>query len=332
MPMLFPKTREEWLALRQQNISSTESSAMFGINPYMTAFELAVLKKSKEAPAEYEQNERMTWGLRLQRAIAQGIAVDYGVKIRAISGYAVLPDLKIGASFDFEVIGLRDEPWEGEDNSLRGLYQQHGPGVLEIKNVDAWVFKQEWQEVEKAIEAPPHIELQVQHQLLAIERHWAAIGVLVGGNRQIVLCRMRDTDVGDMIKAKVARFWKGIAAGHMPPITMPQDARVIRELYRYADPGSVLDLQTEDNEEIHDLVRRHAEATQLKSAAEAHHRSTGAALLMKIGTAEKVLLSDATVSAGMVGPAHIEAYDRAGYRNLRVYMKKSKAAEAKESA
>ena len=205
--MLYPKTREEWLKLRMDYVSSTESSALFGMNPYKTAFELAVIKKSPDVPEEYEQNERMTWGLRLQRAIAQGIAEDYGVKVRAMSGYAALPEQRLGASFDFEVIGLKDD-YTGESQMLRGLYQQHGTGVLEIKNVDQWVFKDEWHEVDDQLEAPPHIEMQVQHQLHCIEREWAALGVLVGGNRQILIARMRDRDVGLAIKAKTAKFWK----------------------------------------------------------------------------------------------------------------------------
>jgi hypothetical protein len=46
---------------------------------------------------------------------------------------------------------------------------------------------------------------------------------------------------------------------------------------------------------------------------------------MALGDAEKVLFDDLTVSAGMVAPAKIEAYERAGYRNLRVYPKKEKS-------
>lgn len=329
MAMLYPKSRDEWLQLRTHHISSTESAALFSMSPYMTAFELAVLKKSTDIPEEYLQNERMTWGLRLQRAIAAGIAEDYGVKVRAVSGYASLPELKLGASFDYEIIGLKEDPDNPEKywpcpQSLRQLYKDFGPGILEIKNVDSFVFKNDWQATEGEFEAPAHIELQVQHQLLCMERNWAAIGVLVGGNKQILLERMRDRDVGESIKAKAARFWKGLAGGHMPKVVLPADADIIRQLYKFSEPGSLLDFQKEDNPELHALAAAHVEATQLKSAAEKHHKSTGAALLMAVGTAEKVLFADMSISAGTVGPVHIEAHDRDGYRNLRVYTKKPK--------
>jgi predicted phage-related endonuclease len=330
--MIFPKTRDEWLMLRMAHISSTESAALFGMSPYLTAFELAVLKKSTDAPEEYQQNERMTWGLRLQRAIAQGIAEDYGVKVRAISGYASLAGSRMGASFDFEIVGLK-EATEGDhaawecNQLLREHYTKYGPGVLEIKNVDGWIFKQEWVDGDAGIEAPSHIEIQVQHQLECIDREWAAIGVLVGGNRQHLLLRLRDREVGTAITLKVGKFWSGIGAGHMPPVTLPEDADIIRKIYGFAEPGSVLDHQTVDNESLHLLARQHAEATALKSAAEKAHKSSGAALMMALGTAEKALFADMTVSAGTVGPTRVEAYDRAGYRNLRVYMKKEKVSK-----
>jgi predicted phage-related endonuclease len=327
--MLFPKTRDEWLKIRESHISSTESAALFGMSPYMTIFELAVLKKDPTLD-DFTENERMTWGKRLERAIAQGIAEDYGVKVRAISGYASLGDHKMGASFDYEIVGLKElDPEKGDfkawevDQTLRNLYTDYGPGVLEIKNVDGFVYKNDW----KDDEAPAHIEIQVQHQLHAIERNWAAIGVLVGGNKQVLLTRTRDWDVGAKIQAKIGKFWRGIAAGHMPPVTFPQDADIIRQLYKYAEPNSVLDYQKEADEagdRLHQLAWQHDEATKLKSAAEQHHKATGAALLMAMGTTEKALFIDMTVNASTVGPAHVKAYDRAGYRNLRVYPKKSK--------
>ncbi len=234
--------------------------------------------------------------------------------------YATIPDEKIGASFDFEIVGLRDE-WKGPQSELRGFYQQHGPGVLEIKNVDNWIFKQEWHEVEGFLEAPPHIELQVQHQLLCIERLWSAIGVLVGGNRQILIVRMRDDDANNAIRAKIARFWANLAQGKMPPVTLPQDAEIIRKLYRYAEPGKILDFQKDENSAIHMLAQQHLEAVQFKSEAEKLAKGTAANLLMAIQDAEKVLFPDMTVNAGVVKAAHVDAYERAAYRNLRIYPK-----------
>ena len=197
--------------------------------------------------------------------------------------------------------------------------------MLEIKNVDSLIFKNDWYEDDGQLEAPIHIELQVQQQLLTVERKWAAIGVLVGGNRQVLITRKRDLEVGESIKEKAARFWTGLAAGKMPAIHLPEDAEIIRRLYRYSEPGKLVDLQGDRRDAaVAELVKKHAEATRWKSEAEKAQKSTGAALMMAIGDAEKVLLDDFTVNAGTVAAAEVKAYMRAEYRSLRVYPRKEK--------
>jgi putative phage-type endonuclease len=322
--MLYPKSRDEWLALRHKYVSSTESAALFGLSPYMTAFELAVTKKAADAPTDTEQSERMSWGLRLQRAIAQGIAEDYGVKIRAMSGYATQD--RMGASFDFEVIGLKDGEFTGEPH-LRSLYKQHGVGVLEIKNVDSLVYRNEWHEIDGEMEAPAHIELQVQHQLACVERAWAAIGVLVGGNKQIMLYRIRDYEVGAAIKAKVGQFWKLLDKGDMPPVTLPEDVQIIKTIYGYAEPGKVLDLQGEQHKPVAELCAKYSLFQKAEKEAKDQKDSAVAQLLMMIGDAEKVIADGYTISAGVVGETLVEAYTRKAYRNCRIYPKKVKEAK-----
>jgi putative phage-type endonuclease len=318
MTMLYPTSRDEWLALRMKHISSTESCALFGMSPYMTAFELAVTKKATTPPAEYEQNERMSWGLRLQRTIAQGIAEDYGVKVRAMSGYA--SSGPIGASFDFEIVGVADS--HDGDETMRALYRQHGTGILEIKNVDSLVFKNDWRADGDSYEAPAHIEIQVQHQLECVERKWCAIGVLVGGNKQVVLWRMRDEAVGTAIRSKSARFWQRLEAGEMPPVTLPEDTQIIKQIYGFAEPGKVLDATAD--EEIKSLCAAYTVAQKAEVAAKAEKDTAVAKLLMKIGDAEKVLTEGYTVSAGVVSETLVEAYTRKAYRNCRIYVKKAK--------
>lgn len=344
MTMLFPKTRDEWLELRWQFISSTESAALFGMSPYLTAYELAVEKSAEKRPDDYLKNERMSWGLRLQRAIAEGVANDYGVKVRAISGYAVQPQAKMGASFDYEIVGIKDDfPADG-NNMLRSLYRQHGAGVLEIKNVDAWEFKQNWAAVTEesgdadgeqvdTFAAPDHIECQVQHQLHCIEREWAAIGVLVGGNRQITLWRMRDHDAGNIMAARAKDFWANLAKKIYPPVDLPRDAMLIRKLYRYADPDAVLDIQkvdTDDAKLIEELAVKMFEASSRKTTAEKEQKSLQAELFLLVGKASKALLKSGSISLGTTSDVEVAAHTRAGYRMCRFYPKKAAAEKGKK--
>lgn len=322
----YPKTREDWLALRHKYVSSTEVAALFGMSPYLTAFELATIKKA-DTPDDREGSERMEWGIRLQNAIARGIAERYGVKARAISGYAThsYEHCRMGSSFDYEIVGLKDGDYDG-DPILRNMYAEHGAGVLEIKNVD-WIAFKQWQ-TDDGIEAPAHIEIQVQHQLACIGRTWAAIGVLVGGNKLELLVRTRDDQVHKALRDKCEKFWSDLAKGIMPPVELPADAAIIASIYRYAEPGKLLDAQADD--EISTIVREYAAASKAESAAKADKDTAKAKLLMKIGDAEKVLAAGYSVSAGVVAETEIPAYTRKAYRLIRVTAIKPKKEKASE--
>jgi putative phage-type endonuclease len=327
MPMLFPKSREEWLSIRRGYISSTESSALFGMNPYTTAFELAVDKKSTDT-AEWRGDERTSWGLRLQRSIAEAVATDYGVKVRAMNGYATHPKARMGASFDYEIVGVKDD-WNGTDDSLRKLYLVEGAGVLEIKNVDKFVFKNDWTKTDEGYDPPAHIELQVQHQLECADRGWACVAALVGGNQQIIVTRLRDVDIGVAMQKKVAAFYKLIESGGMPPLNLPTDADAVKKLYGHAEPNSVRDYQGDKRDEtIAELCKRYTAAQAAAKTAKEIQDSVSAELLFAIGTTEKVLLDDFTISATTTAPARIEAYERKGYRNLRVSKKQTERRKA----
>lgn len=320
-----PQSREEWLDLRHKYVGSTEVSALFGASPYVTAYELFHVKRT-DKPTELEMSERMEWGLRLEEAIARSIADVYGVKVRKLNAYAAT-ESGMGASFDYEIIGIKEEV-EVEDKVLQGMYRDLGPGILEIKNVDYWVYKNSWVTDDKKLEAPAHIEIQVQAQLHTIERSWAAIGVLVGGNTLKMLIRERDPAVGERLEKAVQTFWRRVRSNKPPEIQLPQDAELISHIYNFAEPGKVLDAQSESEAavEIERLVKEYDDASAFVKAHENRKKAAKAALLGLIGDSERVLCRDGyTISAGVVSAAQIPAYTREAYRNFRVTKKKEKA-------
>lgn len=311
-----PATREDWLKLRAGYVSSTESAALFGMSPYLTAFELG-LEKSQQLASDFEGNERTVWGTRLQDAIAAGIGEDYGVLVRPQRGYAVHPQAKMGTSFDWEVWGFIDEPGFSGDPILRNLFTKHGPGVLEIKNVDSLIYKNEWGD-----DPPAHIDIQVQHQLECIRYGWAVIGVLVGGNRNEILIRERDAAVGASIMKRIAGFWTDLAAGRMPPVTMPEDAATLIRLYKFADPGKLYDGSADL--ELAEICAAYREQADIEKTAQEAKEVAKAKILQRIGDAEKATLPGFSVSAGMIAATPI-SYVRAAYRSFRVTVKKAAA-------
>ena len=131
-------TEEKWLSLRLEDITSTEVSALFGLNPYCTKFELWHYKKEKVIP-DFSESNRMKWGKRLEPAIAKGVGEDQGWEVSPFKDYCRHDSIRAGSSFDY--------------------LAEISPGekvLLEIKNVDSLEMKKKWvYEDGKVTEAPP---------------------------------------------------------------------------------------------------------------------------------------------------------------------------------
>lgn len=311
-------TPEQWLALRTKDVTSTESAALFGMSPYITRFDLWHRKRTGIVP-EFQTNERMQWGNRLEAAIAHGIAEDRGWQVSPMKEYFSLSDERIGSSFDFIIKNLAE------------------PAHLEIKNVDFLAFRDGWIEHDDGtIEAPEHIEMQVQHQMMVSGFPRAFICALIGGNRTAVIERERDDTVIAAIRARIAEFWRTVDAGEEPAPVMPEDAAAVIRLNQYAQPGKVLDAGSDAN--ITALVQKYKAAAAAEKNAVEDKETAKAELFAAIGDAEKVLLDGYSISASMQAetPPTVITADmvgssyggRKGFRGLRITAKKAPAARA----
>ena len=294
---VYPKSELEWLQARTNDITSTEISALFGISPYITEFELWHRKKTKDV-VKIEENTRMKWGKRLEPTIAMGIAEDHDLKITPFKEYVRLIDFKIGSSFDYSI---------GSD------------GLLEIKNVDARVYNSGWEISDDDIQAPNHIEMQVQHQLLVSGRKYALIGAFIGGNEITLLKREPDKDIQDAILRKTKAFWASIEANQPPKPDFEKDYEFIRHLNSYAEPGKII----EPNDRMIDLSQKYKLLSDQIKVAESQRDGIKAELLTMMGDAEKVKGDTFSISAGIIGEAQV-SYTRKSYRDFRLFFKKTK--------
>lgn len=285
-------TEEAWLAERAKDITSTEVSALFGVSPYMTMFELWHVKAGKHQ-VQFKPTERTIWGQRLQNAIAAGIAEEQSWNIAPMTEYIRNKSIRMGASFDFEIIS---------------------DGILEIKNVDAIQFREGWIVDGDDIEAPPHIELQVQHQLALSHKKFAYIGALVGGNRVALIKREPDGKVIAEIEKRVSEFWFSVGTGKPPAPDFKVDAKFIAKLYKFSEPGKIADVR--GIEKFTSLALQYKALGDAAKEIDSQRDAIKAELLMAIGDAEKVTGDGFSITAGMVGPCRME-YDRAGYRQFR---------------
>lgn len=292
---ITPESRDAWLSMRSEDLTSTEISALFGLSPYMTLFELWHHKFNRTT-SEIEDNDRMKWGIRLEPAIAQGIADDNLWVIHQFKDYMRVPELRIGSSFDYAI-----EP--GASNPE--------PGLLEIKNVDFIQHRDTWEDDE----APPHIELQFQHQLLVSGLKWGAISCLVAGNTPYVIEREADEKIQAEILTRTAAFWKSVDDNTPPEPIYKDDGDFIRKLYGKSRAESFADLSTD--EKLYAACERQKEGASLEKTGKELKEAATAEILSIIKDTEKVKCSDYNISAGMVDGTQINYY-REPYRMVRI--------------
>lgn len=266
MPIIInPADRAAWLDLRKQDVTSTQSAALFGLSPYSTEWEL-YQQKTNAISDEIEPNERMTWGTRLQDAVALGVAQDRGLRVRRVGTYWRHSDEpRMGSSFDFEIVDHAD-----------------GPGLMEVKVVDFLVYRDQWLDDE----APPHIEVQVQHQLEVANRNWALIVALVGGNAIKVIRVERDREVGAGLRKAIRAFWARVDAGTPPKPDFQRDAAAIRDLFR---SGAGAPLDARGNNYLQALAQTYMAAAAAEKDAVARKEAARAEMLTLIGDASKVV-------------------------------------------
>lgn len=296
---ITPKDKDHWLQMKSEDLSSTEVSALFGLSPYMTEFELWHRKKTGDI-VTLEEHERMKWGNRLEAAIAEGIADDQGWEIKPFKDYMRIPELRLGSSFDF---------------------QTSTGAILEIKNVDTLVFRDGWEVDDYGeIDAPNYIEIQVQHQMLIADRTETHIGALVGGNSLKLISREADEEVQGLILKKCAKFWKSIDDNKPPEPDFIKDADFIISLNSKANADS----EMESTEDIASLAKKYKQFADAAKEFEKKQKAIKAQILQLIGEHAKCRDEKFTISAGVTKSTEVKAFTKKGFRNFRINWKKPK--------
>lgn len=247
----YPHDSAEWHAARARNVGSSEIAALFDlpddqVPTYMLRrFALFHVKAGNAPPPPVDQ-VRTKWGLLLEDVIAEAAAEQCGWNV-VKGGYVVDPTTPgLGCTLDFVIAGDPEED---------------GPGVLETKAVDWLIHKRSWTDAEP----PPHILLQLQHQLCATGYSWGAVAALVGGNDlRLYRYKARPKLIAE-IRRRVTEFWASIEAGKPPPVDGSDSASaVLASLYPEVVDDAV-DMRL--NNEWAEAANRFFDAGEVRRAA-----------------------------------------------------------------
>ena len=233
--IIHPASEEDWLKLRKSDITSTMCSALFGLSPYNTVFELYHAKKGNLS-LDIEENDRMAKGKRMEEYAANEVCIEHGfTDLRRMDEYIRIPELRMGSSFDFEVV-----------------CPERGLGLLEMKAVEYSQYKEKWEDNE----APEHIEVQVQHQGMCAgsKYKWYGIAVFYTLYDHELIIREPDVSMQKSMASAIKKFWHDVDNDKEPDADYYRDGEAIKELYEI-HTEELADLTEDDDMDI--LLSKH---------------------------------------------------------------------------
>lgn len=206
--------RASWLAARNTSIGASEAAALFGVSRWDTITSLWARKTGRLVETNDERSKLLKWGLRLEPAIAAGYEEDSGRKLARAGQYAVAlhPELPfMTATPDYFIVEAHDRA---------------GNGLVEIKNVGAWVAKR-WEDG-----VPDDVQIQVQHQMACTGADWVTVLPLVGGNDDRPVDIERSPSFIAELEEACAWFWEFVRLDRQPPVDgSPRTLEVIKKLH-----------------------------------------------------------------------------------------------------
>lgn len=202
------KTKSRWLEQRLEDVTSSQVPILFGVRPYPNSPTLQELwyEKRHKYLKPVEETNAMSWGKANENLVAYGLAGERGWVITPKKEYLRDPIRRAGSSFDF--------------------YERRNQALLEIKCVGYWAFRNKWRGWGLSAQAPPHIELQCQFEMMISETPRLMLGVGVGDpdDKDYVLpppekfycLREADYDVWEQFDLKLRLFWESVESGVCP--------------------------------------------------------------------------------------------------------------------
>lgn len=222
--------RDDWLAVRQNGIGSSDAAAAVGLNPYKSQLELWLEKTGRQhlLPKEDANDEEspMYWGNLLEPIVAAHYTKRTGRRVRRLNAVLQHPAPRLSwmlANIDREVIGCPEVQ------------------ILECKTAGINGARL-WKEG-----VPEYVQLQVQHQLAVTGKQAADVAVLLGGQKLEIHRIERDDGLIERLIALEHVFWHTVETDTPPPADGSDSAELaLRSLYP-SDTGSRLDFRDDRN-------------------------------------------------------------------------------------
>jgi len=264
------KDDAHWHELRNKTIGGSEVGIVFGVSSYSTLNELFHVKRGNYKE-DLEGSKLMQWGKAMEPVIAAFISGEMYWDLVPCKEYHQHPEHPhLGSTLDYHVV-----------------QSEHGPGLLEIKNVST--FSPEWTQTR----APNYCELQLQHQFLTVNAarqaaglptyKWGCIGSMHAGNPEDIriMYRKPDPKVHAHIIKKVGEFWQDVQDCKEPDLMGHKEYEHIAAMFgKCEDPPAEQEIiDSRGDALLDDLICRHENAKHDKSVADKEQKMLKAKIL-----------------------------------------------------
>lgn len=172
---------------RQKGLGGSDIAAALGVSPWKTQLELWG-EKTGLAPSTFEGNEYTYWGTELEPAIANRFREEH----KEFSLQSAVP-AKAHKTLKFMRANVDGKILDATDGSFVGIWEAKTASV-------------EFSEV------PVHYQLQVQHYMFVLDRDFAIVSVLFGGNTYKEFRIERDPAYESELLPKLIEFWERVEA------------------------------------------------------------------------------------------------------------------------
>lgn len=240
-----------WHEIRSQHVGASEVSALFGMSPFTTHWQLWMEKAGKLPPEDLSGNKSIQAGTFLESGIANWAAHRWDMKIEKVMDYYTADDCPgMGASLDFQTDG-------GHPVEIK--WSAHG---------DGWEY-----EGDTITCAPDSYVMQVLHQMACTgaEYGWL-IALLRNEPRRMKI--PRSVEIISKIKSHVSAFWDSVRSGEEPAIDFEKDGDAVVRLLDFVPISDV----TLGGEHAH-LFQKYLESAAAEKEAKASKESAKTELL-----------------------------------------------------
>ncbi|GEK88908.1 putative phage-type endonuclease [Alkalibacterium putridalgicola] len=263
-------THRDWLEQRRSGIGGSDVATILGLNKYNSPYQLWLDKTGQVEIDDSDVSDAAHFGNILEEVVAKEFTERTGKKVRRANRMFVHSEYPfLTANIDRDIVG--------ED------------AILECKTASMYLADR-WE----GEEIPEQYICQVQHYMNVLDRDYAYIAVLIGGQKFVWKKIERDQELIDIIQKQLVEFWEVNVKQMIPPaIDGSQSTEdYIKERYAKSEPGKEIALK----KDIDDLLDQREELQETKKVVETS--------IKEIDNMIKVQLGDQEAEVG-IAPRHI---------------------------